>query len=68
LFFLSLKIGVDCWALAANMNNPVGGACIDVRFDFHDCLFPFLENLLLVAQPQFRALPAQLGPLFFNHG
>ena len=31
-------------------------------------VFPFLENLILIAQPQVRALPAHLSPLFFNHG
>jgi hypothetical protein len=49
LFFLSLKIGVDCQALAVDMNGPIGGPGLDVRFDFHGRLFPFLENLLLIA-------------------
>jgi hypothetical protein len=34
-----------------------------VRFDFHGCLFPFIEKLLLVALLQIGALPAPLGPL-----
>jgi hypothetical protein len=34
-----------------------------VRLDFHGRLFPFIENLLLVAHLQVMALPAPLGPL-----
>ncbi|HZF39572.1 MAG TPA: hypothetical protein VE715_12160, partial [Blastocatellia bacterium] len=41
-----------------DINIPIGGACFHVRFDFHDCQFPFLKNLMLVTQPQLRALPA----------
>ena len=41
-FFLLLKIGADYWALAADMNIPIGGASFHVRFDFH--VFPFYEK------------------------
>jgi len=60
-----MKINVDCQASAANMNSPICGASFHVRFDFHGCLFPFIENLLLVARLQVMAVPAPLGLLPF---
>jgi hypothetical protein len=40
------------WA-AADIDSAVRAlARLDVRFDFHDCQFPFLENLMLVAHFQ----------------
>jgi hypothetical protein len=62
------EICVDCQASAADMDIPIGGACIDVRFDFHSCLFLFPENLLLVAHPQVGVLATPSGPSPFSHG
>jgi hypothetical protein len=44
-----------------------GGPRLDVRFDFHDCQFPFLEILVLVAQPQFRVLATPSDPSPFTY-
>jgi hypothetical protein len=32
-------IGVNCQALAANTNSPIGTPGLDVGFDFHTCVF-----------------------------
>jgi hypothetical protein len=40
LFSLSLKIGVDCQASAADVNIAIAAyARLDVRFDFHSCIY-----------------------------
>ena len=52
-------------AAGADMGIAGPSASLDVRFDFHGCLIPCPENLLLVAHLQVRALPAPLGPLTF---
>jgi hypothetical protein len=33
------KIGVDCQALSADMNIPIGSTRLYVRLDFHACVF-----------------------------
>jgi len=64
-FHAALHLQAASYRLVVVRHNPTS---FHVRFDFHGCLFPFLENLLPVAPLQVSALPAPLGQLFFNHG
>ena len=34
------------------MDIPIGGPSLDVCFDFHGCLFPFLEHSKVIVRPR----------------